>query len=56
MLLKPIGAPGARCTVPVQDYENWELLIVGDNCPELDDFMQANVEPILGELRGKFSD
>jgi len=23
---------------------------MGDHCPQLDDFMEANVEPILGEL------
>lgn len=33
-----------------QDYANWELLIVGDDCPELDDFMEQHKQAILGAM------
>lgn len=35
--------------VCVQDYPNWELLIVGDKCPLLDKFMEQHKQMFAGK-------
>jgi hypothetical protein len=33
-----------------QDYGNWELLIVGDKCPQLDAFMEQHNAILAGSV------
>jgi hypothetical protein len=37
----------------VQDYHNWELLIVGDHCPVLDAYMEQQKQAVLGGWTGR---
>lgn len=37
-------------SLPLQDYQHWELVIMGDNCPQLDDFMEGHKSMFLGGL------
>jgi hypothetical protein len=38
--------------VYAQDYGNWELLIVGDKWPQLDDFMEQHKQMFAGVFLG----
>jgi hypothetical protein len=33
----------------VQTYANWELLVMGDKCPELEAFMEQHKQWFIGE-------
>lgn len=38
----------ALASLYAQDYENWEVVIVGDGCPELEVFMEASKSGVIG--------